>query len=477
MKTRRYQAGEERMILTALIVHDGVLGRAHHYYGGEFDRPFKSKWSNLIAGWCFKYFARYGRAPRKSIEGLFAHYAESSKDREAVELVERFLSGLDADYRTLAKGINEDFLVDKASRYFSKVRLEQSLEAVQSHLESNDVEEAIKTHLAYEKVDFASNSWTGFDSEEIKQALRKRDQEERLVQFSGALGTFLSPHFKRGGFIAFAGPDKRGKSWWLQEVVWKALKQRRRVLYYVLGDMAQDEVFQRLCVRMTRKPLVATELGIPRGLRVKADRSYSVHRERKKFKAMTFRDVAQARKSILAATASVDVSIRIKCEGGAVVSASDVEQDVRQYTKKDFIPDVVVIDYADLLLAEPSSKHLDFRHQNNATWMVLRRIALENHCLVVVATQTAATAYKAWVIKKGDFSEDKRKNAHVTGMIGINQTDDEKEKGVYRLNWVVLRGGKWSESQVVWTAGELAVGCPCFVSAFQSKKTKEDEED
>lgn len=191
---------------------------------------------------------------------------------------------------------------------------------------------------------------------------------------------------------------------------------------------------------------------------------------------MLLSDIAKARKHLLASTALSDVGIRIRCEGGSVVSASDIEQDVRQYTKEEFIPDVVVVDYADLLLAEASTKHMDYRHQNNATWMILRRIALENHCLVVVATQTAATAYKAWVIKKSDFSEDKRKNAHVTGMIGINQTDDEKEKGVYRLNWIVLRGGKWAESQVVWTAGELAIGCPCLVSTFASKKVEDDEE-
>ena len=466
------------MLLTALIVHDGVLGRVHHHFGTGFDRPFKSNWSNLIAGWCFKFYTKYGKAPRKSIEGLFAEYAESSKDREAVDLVERFLGSLDADYRSVSKGINEDFVVDKASRYLSKVRLEQTLEEVGSCLESNDVDEALKTYSAYEAIDFASNSWTGFDLEKIKQALRKRDQEERLVQFPGALDTFLSPHFKRSGFIAFAGPDKRGKSWWLQEVAWRALKQRRRVLYYVLGDMDQDEVFQRLCVRMTRKPLAEATIRVPKTLTVKARDKIAISYKTEKFRAMTLADIAKARKQFLSATASAEVPIKIRCEGGSVVTASDIEQDIKQHTKEDFVPDVVVVDYADLLLAEPSSKHLDFRHQNNATWMILRRIALQNHCLVVIATQTAATAYKSWVIRKNDFSEDKRKNAHVTGMIGINQVDVEKERGIYRLNWIVLRGGKWSESQVVWTAGELAIGCPCLVSAFLSKdKSKEDKEE
>ena len=35
-------------------------------------------------------------------------------------------------------------------------------------------------------------------------------------------------------------------------------------------------------------------------------------------------------------------------------------------------------------------------------------------------------------IVKGDF-------AHVTGMIGINQTYEEKKNGIQRLNWIVRR--------------------------------------
>jgi hypothetical protein len=477
LKTRRYQADDERMILTALIVHDGVLGKVHRHFGGEYDRPFRSKWTNIVAGWCFKYFDKYGKAPRRSIEGLFAHYAQSAKDRQAVELVEAYLSGLDADYRTLAKGINEDFLVDKASIYFTKIRLERTLEATQSFLDTNEVEEASKTYAAYEKIDFATNSWSGFDQEKVKDSFRSREQEERLVEFPGALDIFLSPHFKRGGFIAFAGPDKRGKSYWLGEVAYRALRQRRRVLYYVLGDMSLDEVYQRMCQRMTRRPLVAQVIQVPKQIKASYKDGPLVRRESKKCKAMTLSDVSKARKELLALTASNEVKIKIKCEGGSVVSAGDIEQDVKRFSNEDFVPDVVVVDYADLLMAEPHTKHLDLRHQNHATWMILRRIALTYHCLVVVATQTAATAYHAKIIKKDDFSEDKRKNAHVTGMIGINQTDKEKEQGLYRLNWIVLRGGRWSERQVVWTAGELAIACPCLVSALPARKGADDEEE
>lgn len=476
MKTSRYKSDEQTSILIALITHDGVLGRVHSHFSNKFARPFANKWANLVAGWCFKHFSKYGKAPRKHIESIFTAWAQSSKDTASVELVEAFLSSLSRKYAAHARTINEDYVVDQAAHLFTKVRLEQTMEEVQAQLESNNVQEAAKAFEGYEKIDFASNNWAGFDRDKVKEALRKRDQEEQLIQFPGALKTFLSPYFKRDAFIAFAGPDKRGKSWWLQEVVWQALRQRRRVLYYVLGDMSQNEVYQRLCSRMTRRPINPQVLMIPESLRVKSRDDVQVGREPKKTKAMTLENVEAARKEFLASTASKEMRIRIRCEGGSVVSASDVEQDVKNFARGEFIPDVIVIDYADLLRTEPSTKDLDFRHQSNATWMILRRIAMTTHCLVVVATQTAATAYNSWLIRKKDFSEDKRKNAHVTGMIGINQSDHEKELGVYRLNWIVLRGGKWAETNCVWTAGELGIGNPAICSAFLSKKDRDEEE-
>jgi hypothetical protein len=49
-------------------------------------------------------------------------------------------------------------------------------------------------------------------------------------------------------------------------------------------------------------------------------------------------------------------------------------------------------------------------------------------------------------------------------MIGLNQTPGEKKKGIYRLNWPILRDGEWSENQYVWVAGNLALGAPCLKS-------------
>jgi hypothetical protein len=69
-------------------------------------------------------------------------------------------------------------------------------------------------------------------------------------------------------------------------------------------------------------------------------------------------------------------------------------------------------------------------------------------------------------MNRSNFSEDKRKNAHVTGMVGLNQTPDENEMEVMRLNWIVRRGARFTNSECCYLAGCLAIGNPAIRSCF-----------
>jgi hypothetical protein len=127
---------------------------------------------------------------------------------------------------------------------------------------------------------------------------------------------------------------------------------------------------------------------------------------------------------------------------------------------------VVVIDYADILAPEPGATKEDYRHQINVTWQALRRLSQDYHVLVVTATQSDASSYGARILRREHFSEDKRKYAHVTGMVGINQTEEEQGKGIFLLNWILLREGSYSPGRCVHVAGCLAIANPAIVSAW-----------
>ena len=84
----------------------------------------------------------------------------------------------------------------------------------------------------------------------------------------------------------------------------------------------------------------------------------------------------------------------------------------------------------------------------------------------MTATQADAASYKQDTIDSSNFSEDKRKLAHVTGMVGINSSEAEKEFGLQRLNWIVLRESDFNSSRCVHVAGCLDVGNPAILSTF-----------
>ena len=77
-------------------------------------------------------------------------------------------------------------------------------------------------------------------------------------------------------------------------------------------------------------------------------------------------------------------------------------------------------------------------------WKALRRLSQEKHCLVMAPTQADAASYDAYTLTAKNFSEDKRKLGHVTGMLGLNQIEEEKVAGIMRLNWIVLREAPFS---------------------------------
>jgi replicative DNA helicase len=132
--------------------------------------------------------------------------------------------------------------------------------------------------------------------------------------------------------------------------------------------------------------------------------------------------------------------------------------------ERDWKADVIIIDYADILA--PENGRDESREATNKIWKRLRGLSQERHSLVITATQADAQSYSQATIGRNNFTEDKRKLAHVTGMIGINATDAEKVEGICRLNWIVLRENEFSEDTCVHVAGCLGIGQPAILSTF-----------
>jgi replicative DNA helicase len=102
---------------------------------------------------------------------------------------------------------------------------------------------------------------------------------------------------------------------------------------------------------------------------------------------------------------------------------------------ENWIPDVVVIDYADLIGSRLKG---EVRHQLDDIWSNLRRFALERNICIVTASQSGRASANADATEE-TIAEDIRKIAHVTKMIAINGTKEERAAGLRRLAMLAER--------------------------------------
>jgi hypothetical protein len=158
--------------------------------------------------------------------------------------------------------------------------------------------------------------------------------------------------------------------------------------------------------------------------------------------------------------------LRLSCHSNSTISIDGVQSILHDWEREEWVPDVVAIDYADILA--PPHGIRETLDQTDETWKRMRRMSQDMHCLVVTASQSNAAAYTAKdnTLGRKHFSGRKTKLAHVNAMIGINCSEADKKLGVMRLNWVVRRNAQFSEQNAVTVAGCLGVANVAMKSLF-----------
>jgi hypothetical protein len=300
------------------------------------------------------------------------------------------------------------------------------------------------------------------DEAAIKKAFA--DKQTPIVTFPGPLGEFFSDAFEKDSFVAIQGPEKSGKSYLLQEICWQGMRQGKRVVMFQVGDLSQSQIQRRFMVRAAKRPLKPALIRYPKSL-TNEDGHYRVKYDVKEYTGnLNDKTAWSACQKLLTRAKSDESLLRLSCHPNTSITINGVNDYLERWDRDGWVPDVVCIDYADILA--PVSGTADSRDQINMTWKLMRRMSQDWHCCVLTATQTDAASYETSLIRRKNFSEDKRKYAHVTAFFGNNQTDDEKAKGLRRLNWLELREEDFVETKCVTVAGCLDVANPFVRSCW-----------
>lgn len=513
MKIKKHlseNAVRERNILTGMIMSDRILREVHVL---RRENMFSTKPSEIVADWCFKYFEKYGKAPRQHIQNIYEKARTSQNaDDASMGVIQILLESLSDEFAR-AKKINSEYILDQAVAFFKERALKAMISDVQDHLLQGDVIQAEASVSGFKRVERIEgggiNPFT--DEDTLFQAFE--EDEEPLFILTGAVGDFLNAELVRDSFISILSPEKRGKTWLLFHLAKKAIQQHCNVAVFEVGDMSARQSVKRFGSMASGLPYRKKDLGIrftpvldcfynqkddcdhkhrtsrvgcgfdeedwlasldwtPEMFLEKANSKYrpcshcrKTHPEAFKGsvwwekddcqKVLTWRAALKSGKLFM--RGSGGKNIRLDTYPSDSISVPQIEARLDVWEKFDsFLADVVIIDYADLL--KPSDKRMEYRHQINQTWKELRALSQKRHICLIVATQSDVKGHDVALLQQKNFSEDKRKLAHVTGMFGLNQTPQEKRKGVMRWNWIVLREGEFDITRTVTVLQDLRRG-------------------
>lgn len=473
MRVEKRDGSRERRILSAMCLHTVVLGRV----ASRWDSPlFASRWANIVGKWCVDYYRRYEQAPRNAVGGLFETWADKGADEETTTLVGAFLTSLEEECSIQPEEtpMNAEYMIDLAGSYFNRVRLARLAEEVQASLDTGRSEDAEKVVTDFKRVTMGVGS--GIDMLHDKAAVLSafaQDDYDAIVSYPGTAGQFFGQDLARDSFVVFCGPSKSGKTWWLLDLAWRALLQRRRVAFFEVGDLSERQIMTRFSVRAARHPTRSPNGNWPATIRVPEKIEYTkgadtadVNSRSETFdRPLDGKTAWAACQRVMAnKVKSEDSYFKLSCHPNLSIDVDGIDSILAGWELTGWIADVVVVDYADLL--SPLDRKLDSRDAVNLTWKKLRALSSTRHCLLATATQSNAESFDTKRIDRKHFSEDNRKLAHVTAMYGINVSPEDKVAGVVRLNHVVRREDYFSNLRFLYAAGCLSLANPCVRSCF-----------
>lgn len=508
----------ERRIVTGLIVSTEYLASIRKIWDSKL---LRAKTAKTMANWCIEYYDEYHAAPGQEIESIFLKKTKglSKNDKSSIEDI---LASLSDEYEDQEK-FNVAYLTDQTIQYLDECNLRDFTDDISNDLDRGDIIGAKRLAYAYtpsikvEEMDIDLSS-----PEVLKSSIEKAftSTSQPVVKYARQLGEFLNDQLVRGGFVAFMSIEKRGKSFLMMDIAIKGVRQGAKVAFFQAGDMSRDQQLRRICIHLTKKSdrerysgkmyepvrdCIYNQLDkcdreerecdfgvfegedenfvrreVKQSELVKALKDNTDYKAchncskfwKKPWGAVWLKKVdtgnpltlGEAKKAAEKFFVRNKRRFKLSTHPNKTLSVSDIDTTLDVWERKDgFVPDIIIVDYADILAPDTT---MEFRHQENDKWMRLRALSQKKHCLVITATQADAAGYDKNRLSPKNFSEDKRKFAHVTAMYGLNQDvkGREKEIGILRINEIMIREDAFLSSNEVSVLQNLRRGQPCLSS-------------
>jgi hypothetical protein len=508
LTVKKIDGGVERLICVGMVISDSFLKDIQLIYSHEYIAfPF----AKTVATWCLDYYKQYQKAPGIHIKDIYEAKVREGLVPEQAELIGLFLESISNEYERSGQ-FNSDYIMQQAEKHFKQRSLKALSEDIVTLISQGQAQEAEELLTQYKRIERPQsggiNPFT--DREAIYKAIEKR-QENILYKIPGALGEFLGP-VERSTLTGIMAPEKRGKTWILmQNGIW-AYQQQCNVAFFEIGDMVEQDIVRRVCTNITRTTTKNVgEIKIPildclhnqLSTCTKKERCCDfgvLHRKRSsgseeeydktpleaapsykpctvcnngghppgEFKGavwhkmdivtqLNWKQSWEAGKKTAKRAGSAD--FKLVCLPNSSLSVRGIESQLDMWEQTEaFVPDVVIIDYADNL--SPMDPKRDERHRQTDNWKALRALSQKYFCNVLTATQADAASYDKESLDESNFSESKGKYGQVNVIWTLNQTPEEKKEGVIRFGQMFRREDEYDTKKHCTVMQCLSIGRP-----------------
>jgi hypothetical protein len=458
MKVTRIDINPELKLLTNLIVSDQFCKEIIPILNPT---TLKSPFSKILCEWIAEYYSQFQKAPYKNIKDIYRTKKKTLMDNDEHENISTFLTKLSSDWESTEPN-NIDYSINEAIQYLKTRSSEYLIEQLQLAVDAGDTAKAEQYIANYKRIEKTYGEGVSIlhDTSEITSAFIEED--ESLFVFKGAMGEVMGS-LGRGDFLSFIAPMKRGKTFMLWYTAEVAMHHSLKVVFFTL-EMTKKQMIRRAWQSLSGSPRRNSTVTIPYFEKTDDD-IYCIETREEERKGIDPTMIVQFQKKLRSRNKKGDVRIialpAYSADVNDIVSHLDNLEHYQNY-----IPDVVIIDYADIV-APTKGFRGEYRHQLDDIWKRLRKLAQERNILMVTATQAEKSSFHKDITQL-HVAEDIRKLAHVTCMIAINQNVEEAKKGVARLSQIGIREGKHQFRQAV-ILQCLDIGRPCIASKFRDE--------
>ena len=425
----------------------------------------------MVGNWCFDYYKQYKVAPKATIKDIF-QVEKQNLSPDMAKIIDKLLSGLNTLHKE--EEFNLDYYFKIAKDYIDRRHLIKLSEKINGFVARDSVEQAYSEVAEFRKIEKPLGS--GIDLINDPDLIMKmfEEPEEDTFYIPGDLGLAIKDKY-RGDVMGIGGRQKLGKSWMLMEFAKYAVLSGKKVCYFTLEmkDVIMAKRFFK-SISETLDPGKQYEIKYPyfadhqEGGRTVSNIEFDYRRP-----SELEISICQRMQRKMKIQSKQEGALRIfdANSGGATMEQMWYALENLE-TYEDFLCDVMIIDYDDIVKVE-GRNNFDDRARLNHVWLTAKAIAQQRNILVILASQNGRGTFKRDA-DVDDIAGDIRKFSHVSHWITLNQTPQEKKAHIMRIK-VDGRHGDFNPLDEVVCLQNLAIGNPVIDSRYKRNITNYDE--